>query len=65
MSPKENMLRVIRRDKPLWVPNGMESVITLGPPVVERPGQSGFDAFRVHWSLEKEAEGGTYPTHGG
>ena len=65
MSPKENMLRVIRRDNPRWVPNGMESVIMLGPPVVERPGQAGFDAFRVHWSLEKEAEGGTYPTHDG
>ncbi len=65
MSPKENMLRVIKRDNPRWVPNGMESVIMLGPPVVERPGQDGFDAFRVHWSLEEEAEGGTYPTHGG
>jgi uroporphyrinogen decarboxylase len=43
----------------------MESVITLAPPVVERPEQAGFDAFEVHWSLEKEAEGGTYPTHDG
>ena len=65
MSPKENLLRVIKRKNPNWVPNGMESVITLGPPVVERPGQAGFDAFSVNWSLEKEAEGGTYPTHGG
>lgn len=65
MSPKENLLRVIRHDNPQWVPNGMEAVITISPPVVERPAQAGFDAFMVHWSLNPEAEGGTYPTHGG
>jgi len=64
MNPKENLLRVISRENPQWVPNGMESVITLGPPVVERPSQEGLDVFKVHWSLKEEAEGGTYPTHG-
>ena len=65
MTPKENLLRVIRHRDPAWVPNGMESVIMIGSPVVERPGQSGKDAFGVDWSLEKDAEGGTYPAHNG
>jgi hypothetical protein len=65
MTQKENLLRVIRHQDPAWVPNGMESVVTIGSPVVERPGQSGKDAFDVDWSLEKSAEGGTYPTHHG
>ena len=64
MTPKENLLRAIRRDRPEWVPNGMEAVVTLGPPVVERPGQAGLDAFGVEWSFEPGAEGGTFPTHG-
>ena len=65
MTQKENLLRVIRHQDPLWVPNGMESVITIGSPVVERPALSGKDAFGVDWSLEKGAEGGTYPTRDG
>ncbi|MBI5835217.1 MAG: methyltransferase [Armatimonadetes bacterium] len=65
MSPKENLLRTIARDQPAWVPNGLESVVTLGPPVVERPGAAGYDAFGVHWSYDPAAEGGTYPTRGG
>jgi hypothetical protein len=43
----------------------MESVVTIGAPVVERPSQSGKDAFGVDWSLERGAEGGTFPTHNG
>jgi uroporphyrinogen-III decarboxylase len=65
MTQKENLLRAIRHQDPAWVPNGMESVVTIGSPVVERPGQSGKDAFGVDWSMEKGAEGGTYPTHNG
>ena len=65
MTQKENLVRVIRHQDPLWVPNGMESVITIGSPVVERPALSGKDAFGVDWSLEKGAEGGTYPTRDG
>lgn len=65
MKPKDNLLRVIQHDHPQWVPNGMEGVIMLGPPIVERPSTESFDAFGVHWSLEAEAEGGTYPTHDG
>jgi len=61
---KENLLRVINHDSPQWVPNGMESVITIGSPVVERPGAPGKDAFGVEWSLEPEAQGGTYPKPG-
>ena len=62
--PKENMLRVIHRDDPEWVPNGMEHIVRIMPPIVERPDREGLDAFGVHWSLDEEAEGGTYPTHG-
>ncbi len=65
MTPKENLLRVIRHDDPRWVPCGMESVVTIGPPVVERPGRDGRDAFGVRWSLSEGAEGGTYPSEGG
>jgi len=64
MTPKENYLRVIRHDKPQWVPTDIPAVM-LGPPVIERPGEPVKDDFGVQWSLEKGAEGGTYPTHGG
>lgn len=37
----------------------------IASPVVERPSQAGRDAFGVLWSLEEDAEGGTYPTHHG
>ncbi len=65
MTPKENLLRSIRHDNPLWVPNGMEAVVTISSPVVERPDRAGKDAFGVCWALEEEAQGGTYPAHGG
>jgi hypothetical protein len=65
MQAKENLLRVIRHDGPEWVPCGMETVVTIGPPVVERPNAAGHDAFGVQWSFEAGAEGGTFPTHGG
>lgn len=64
LSEKENFLKVIRHDNPAWVPNGMESVVVIQSPAVERPAIEGYDSFRVHWSLEEEAEGGTYPTLG-
>jgi len=62
---KENLLRVIHHNGPAWVPNGMESVVRIGSPAVERPSAAGPDAFGVHWSYEPGAEGGTFPTHGG
>lgn len=65
MTPKENLLRAIRHDHPEWVPNGMESVITIRLPVVERPAQAGKDAFGVSWALEEGARGGTFPLAGG
>ncbi len=65
MTPKENLLRVIRHDRPAWVPNGMESVWQLGPPVVERPGQAGLDSWGVRFELKADAHGGTFPAHEG
>lgn len=65
MTPKENMLRVIKHNNPEWVPLGGEGIFQIGSPVVERPGITGFDAFGVHWTFEPEAEGGTYPTADG
>ena len=65
LSPKENLLRVIHHDHPEWVPNGMESVVMLRPPVVERPRAAGYDSFGVRWEHNDTAEGGTYPALGG
>ena len=59
------MLRTIRRDHPQWVPDDMESVITVRCPVVERSYVVGPDDFGVLWALEEGAEGGTYPAHDG
>jgi uroporphyrinogen decarboxylase len=65
LTAKQNLLRVVGHAQPQWVPNGMESVILVHPPVVERPAQAGYDAFGVRWSYEEGAEGGTFPAHGG
>jgi hypothetical protein len=65
MKAKENLLRAIRHDRPQWVPNRMEAVVTIGAPVVERPSRAGRDAFGVLWAFEDGAQGGTYPAHGG
>lgn len=65
MTKKENLLRAIRRDNPQWVPNGMENVIRVYPPILERTLCEGFDAFGVKWDLEEGAEGGSYPAHNG
>ena len=64
ISAKENLLRVIKRNHPQWVPNGMESVKWIKSPVVERPDRAGYDDFSVHWSYDPAAEGGTFPSHG-
>ena len=47
LSAKENLLRAIHRDSPEWVPNGMEAVAWVGPPVIERCASAGCDAFGV------------------
>lgn len=65
ISKKENLLRTIRRENPQWVPNGMESVITLPSPLAERPAAAGPDVFGVMWDFDPKAEGGTYPAHNG
>ncbi|MEN6355481.1 MAG: uroporphyrinogen decarboxylase family protein [Armatimonadota bacterium] len=65
MTPKENLLRAIRREKPERVPNGLENTVSITPPVVERPSSESCDCFGVHWSYDPAAEGGTYPTTGG
>lgn len=65
LSQKENLLRAIRHDSPQWVPNGMESLWLIGPPIVERPAHGGKDAFGVVWALDNESEGSTYPEHNG
>ena len=65
MKSKENLLRVIGHQSPEWVPNGMESQIMVGPPIVERPDSTAKDAFGVQWELKQGAEGGTYPTSDG
>jgi hypothetical protein len=65
LNAKENMLAAIRRDKPERVPDGMEAVITLRPPVIERPGAAGCDCFGVKWDYEELGEGGSYPAADG
>ena len=65
MTPKENLLRVIRHDGPEWVPYGGDASETAGPPIVERPGEAVKDDFGVLWALEEGAHGGTYPAVGG
>ena len=61
VTQKENLLKAIHHNNPQWVPNGMESLIAIESPIAERPAQAGVDAFGVEWSLERDAEGGTYP----
>lgn len=58
MKAKENLLRCIRHDGPQWVPNGMEAVVHLSPPIVTRPRMAGLDSWGVLWEMDK---GGTYP----
>jgi hypothetical protein len=62
LTAKENLLRVIHHNNPAWVPNGMEAVVYIEAPLVERPVKAGLDAFGVRWSMD---DGGTYPAHGG
>ena len=62
MTDKENLLKAIKRQSPEWVPYVMESVTTIGFPVIERPGNAGKDDFGVSWSFDSGAEGGTYPS---
>ena len=65
LTPKENMLHVIHHKQPEWAPNGMESVVMLYPPYVERPLRAGHDSFGVRYELEEYVDGGTYPAPGG
>jgi hypothetical protein len=72
MTPKENLLRAIRRDAPAWVPDGLDgpdcmaNCVTIFSPVVERPKDvAAPDAFGVRWAYNARAEGGTFPAQGG
>ena len=65
MKPRENLLRAILRNSPEWVPYGAEGGTMINPPVVERPGAAGPDAFGCQWAIEEGAHGGTYPAPGG
>ncbi|OQY32874.1 MAG: hypothetical protein B6241_09785 [Spirochaetaceae bacterium 4572_59] len=64
MKPKENILRAIQRNNPEWIPNGMEHVFRIYPPIQERPYNACADAWGVQWGFHPEAEGGTYPLDG-
>jgi hypothetical protein len=61
LTPRENVLRAIRRERPEWVPYGLESTVWVYPPYRERPLNAGYDDFGVRWAYEPGAEGGTYP----
>ena len=64
ITAKENYLRTIFHQNPEWVPFMNEAVITVLPPICERPAESGFDVFGTKWIFVPEAEGGTYPAQG-
>jgi hypothetical protein len=65
VTAKENICKAILSDHPAWVPFGDEAVATIASPIPERPSRcAGFDAFRVRWSYDASAEGGTYPAPG-
>lgn len=63
MNKKENYLRSIFRNNPEWVPYVNEAVITVLPPICERPASAGKDVFGCEWHLNEKAEGGTYPSN--
>ena len=62
MTAKENLLRAIFNRSPEWVPYNGDALITLRPPVCERPRLPGKDAFGCDWALDEKAQGGTYPS---
>jgi uroporphyrinogen-III decarboxylase len=61
MNIKENYLRAIKRQNPQWVPRAGEAVITVRPPICERPKTAGKDVFGCEWAINENAKGGTYP----
>jgi len=63
MTRKENYLRAIQNRNPQWVPYVNEAVITVMPPVEERPARTGKDVFGCQWLYEPY--GGTYPAQYG
>lgn len=65
MTEKDNLLRVIRRDHPAWVPYGVESEVFLVSPIIERPLVTAKDDWGVSWALsESSPESGTAPVPG-
>lgn len=63
MNLKENYLRAIYRNYPQWVPTKNEAVVTIFPPICERPKVAGKDAFGCEWLWKEGAHGGTFPGH--
>jgi len=61
MTRKENYLNAIFNRNPRWVPAVNEAVITVRPPICERPALPGKDVFGCLWLLEEGAQGGTFP----
>jgi len=61
MNPKENLLQVLRRENPAYVPVPDEGVIwSCAASFIERPQASGFDGFGVKWEWGGDIIG-TYP----
>ena len=54
LTPKENYLRVMRHEKPEWIPNNLEDINFLIPILeIERwpEDESGVDGFGVEWTF--------------
>ncbi len=64
MNGKQNLLRAIQHNKPQWIPNGLESSLFIHAPLIERPLNTGYDEWGVHWTLDSDPRVGTYPTRG-
>jgi uroporphyrinogen decarboxylase len=61
MTPKDNMLRVIRHDRPAWVPCGLENALReIEFDAVEWPPGPGTDVWGVQWDMNR-ADVGAYP----
>jgi uroporphyrinogen decarboxylase len=61
MTKRENLLRTIRRDEPIWVPHRYDGALTLlRPKVVPRSFETGLDDWGVGW-IGTDTEEGSYP----
>ena len=61
MTRRENLIRTVRRDGPLWVPYRYDGSLTmLWPPLTARPREGGTDDWGVRW-LATGTDEGSYP----